>query len=106
MEASIEDTVIVLFNALGFNDGDLITVYVLCFFLFDFIIEFSSRSRNRLNFQMSNKMVCADADLTVFNLKTWIRLALVEVCFILSFDHYWFSMITIGQKIRYNIGHR
>jgi hypothetical protein len=83
MEASIEDTVIVLFDALSFNDEDLITVYVLCFFLFDFIIEFSSRSRNRLNFQMSNKMVCADADLTVFNLKTWIRLALVEVCFIL-----------------------
>ncbi len=88
MEASIEDTVIVLFDALGFNGEDLITVYVLCFFLFDFIIEFSSRSRNRLNFQMFNKMVCADADLTVFNLKTWIRLALVEVCFILTFNHY------------------
>ncbi|CAF1657625.1 unnamed protein product [Rotaria magnacalcarata] len=61
MEASIDDMVIVLFNALGFNDGDLITV-----------------SRNRLKFQMSKKPVCADADLTVFNLKTMIRLALVE----------------------------
>ena len=32
---------------------------------------------------MSNKTVCADADLTVFNLKTLIRLAVVEVwlCF-------------------------
>ncbi|CAF4876023.1 unnamed protein product, partial [Rotaria sp. Silwood2] len=60
-EASVDDMVIVLFNALGFNDGNLITV-----------------SRNRLNFQMSKKTVCADADLTVFNLKTMIRLALVE----------------------------
>ncbi len=79
MEASIDDMVIVLFDVLGFNDKDLITVEVLCFLHFDFIIEFSSRSRNRLNFQMSNKAVCADADLTVFNLNTLIRLALVEV---------------------------
>jgi hypothetical protein len=28
MEASIDDMVYVLFNALGFNDEDLITVYV------------------------------------------------------------------------------
>lgn len=28
---------------------------------------------------MSKKSVCADADLTVFNLKTLIRLAVVEV---------------------------
>ncbi|CAF5199949.1 unnamed protein product, partial [Rotaria magnacalcarata] len=28
MEASIDDIIIVLFNALGFNDGDLITVFV------------------------------------------------------------------------------
>ncbi|CAF4729914.1 unnamed protein product [Rotaria sp. Silwood1] len=61
MEASIDDMVIVLFNALGFNDGDLITM-----------------SRNRLNFQMSNKTVCTDADLTVFNLKSMICLALVK----------------------------
>jgi hypothetical protein len=61
MEVSIDDMVMVLFDALGFNDEDLITV-----------------SRNKLNFQMSNKIVCADADLTVFNLKSLIRLAVVE----------------------------
>jgi hypothetical protein len=79
MEVSIDDMVMVLFDALGFNDEDLITVYVSYFFFFDFSIGFSSRSRNKLNFQMSNKIVCADADLTVFNLKSLIRLAVVEV---------------------------
>jgi hypothetical protein len=41
MEASIDDMVFVLFDALGFNDEDLITVYVSCFFfVFDFSIGF------------------------------------------------------------------
>jgi hypothetical protein len=79
IEASVDDMVFVLFNALGFNDGELITMYVSCFYLFDFNIGFSCSSRNRLRFEMSNTMVCAEADLTVFNLKTLIRLAVVEV---------------------------
>jgi hypothetical protein len=79
MEVSINDMVIALFDALGFNDENLITVYVSYFFFFDFSIEFSSRSRNRLNFQMSNKTVYADADLTVFNLRSLILLVVVEV---------------------------
>jgi hypothetical protein len=37
---------------------------------------------------MSNKTVCADADLKVSNLKRVIRLVLFEVCFILNFNHY------------------
>ncbi len=79
-EASIDDMIFfILFDALGFNDGDLITVYVTYFLFFDFIVEFFSSSRNRLNFKMSNKIASADADLTVFNLNTYIRLALVEV---------------------------
>ncbi len=78
-EASIDDVIFILFDALGFNDGDLITVYVTHSLFFDFIVEFFSSSRNKLNFKMSNKIVSADADLTVFNLKTCIRLVLVKV---------------------------
>ena len=48
--------------------------------LFDLPIEISSRSRNRLTFKMDNKLVSAEADLTVFNLKSFIRLAVVQVC--------------------------
>ena len=39
-EASMDDMVFILFDALGFNDGDLITVYVTYFLFFDFIVEF------------------------------------------------------------------
>jgi len=60
-EGSSDDMIFVIFDALGFNDEDLIIV-----------------SRNRLDFKMSNKIVSADADLTVFNLKDYIRLVLVE----------------------------
>ena len=82
MEASVDDMMFVLFNALGFNDGDLVTVYVLhFFFFFDLSIDFAFRSRNKLPFQMSKSTVNADADLTVFNIKSWIRLAVVEVGF-------------------------
>jgi hypothetical protein len=49
---------------------------------------------------MSNKIVCADADLTVFNLKSLIRLAVVEVWFILSLNDYLFTIVTTGQKNR------
>ncbi|CAF3432448.1 unnamed protein product [Rotaria socialis] len=66
MESSIDDAATVLFDALGFNDAQ---------------VEHSGYripSRNKLQFQMSNKVVYADADLTVFNLRTAIRLAVVE----------------------------
>ncbi|CAF4814719.1 unnamed protein product [Rotaria socialis] len=66
MESSIDDAATVLFDALGFNDAQ---------------VEHSGHripSRNKLQFQMSNKVVYADADLTVFNLRTAIRLAVVE----------------------------
>ncbi|CAF3454941.1 unnamed protein product [Rotaria socialis] len=61
METNIDDATIILFNALGFNDSDLITM-----------------SRKRLNLKMSNKMVHADVDLCVVNLKAMIRLVVVQ----------------------------
>jgi hypothetical protein len=85
VEASVDDMMVALFHSLGFNEGDLITVYVSNLsnrFFAHFRLFFSSR--NRLMFEMSNHNVHADADLTVFNIKTLIRLALVEVSYLLG----------------------